>query len=265
MNQITILPDVRLSEIDGEPRARDTDIAQRLGFERPRDIRKLIERKMQEMQTFGTCATVARVVRGNAVTEYWLNEEQALLIASVSDAERAPEVRAMLIRVFVAFRRGHLAPVVKPAGPAEVREARLTFKHYIGIAKMVGVTGNQAVLAANRATVNALGVNCLANLGITHLDAPQNEALLTPTEVGAKLGGVTARDTNRILSSRGAQIAHRRPNGDLFYEPTPLGLEWGAVMQDTGKRHGDGSPVRQLKWASGVVDKLREAIAAEAH
>jgi hypothetical protein len=33
-------------------------------------------------------ATVAHVVRGNAVTEYWLNEEQGLLVATLSDADR---------------------------------------------------------------------------------------------------------------------------------------------------------------------------------
>lgn len=101
--------DVALTVFDGDPRALDLDIAKRLGFGRPRDIRKLIERNRSELERFGTCATVARVVRGNAVEEFWLNEEQALLVAALSDAERAPEVRHMLIKVFVAWRRGHLS------------------------------------------------------------------------------------------------------------------------------------------------------------
>lgn len=100
--------DITLSEVEGDPRARDLDIAGRLGFDRPRDIRKLIERNLSELEAFGTCATVARVARGNPVSEYWLNEEQALLISIKSEAENAAAVRAMLIRVFVAYRRGHL-------------------------------------------------------------------------------------------------------------------------------------------------------------
>jgi hypothetical protein len=100
--------DLELRELDGEPRALDIDLALRLGFTRPRDIRKLIERNMEEIQSFGTCATVARVIRGNEVTEYWLNEEQALLVASMSDAEHAAKVRRMVIKVFVAWRRGQL-------------------------------------------------------------------------------------------------------------------------------------------------------------
>lgn len=103
--------EIGLTAIDGEPRARDLDIADRLGFARPRKVRELIERNMGELLRFGTCPAVGRVVRGNEVKEYWLNEEQALLVASISDAERAPEVRHMLIKVFVAWRRGHLLPV----------------------------------------------------------------------------------------------------------------------------------------------------------
>lgn len=104
--------DIVLTPFDGEPRARDIDLAERLGFKRARDIRKLIERNMSELSAFGTCATVAQVVRGNPVTEYWLNEEQSLLTAVLSDAERAPAVRHMLIKVFVAWRRGNLTGTV---------------------------------------------------------------------------------------------------------------------------------------------------------
>lgn len=111
MDTNTNIAEIGLTEIEGEPRARDTDLAERLGFGRPRDIRKLIERNMPEIEAFGTCATVARVVRGNPSTEYWLNEEQSLLVAVVSDAPNAPAVRAMLIKTFVAWRRGHLPAI----------------------------------------------------------------------------------------------------------------------------------------------------------
>lgn len=84
------------------------EIADRLGISRPRDIRKLIERNKKELETFGTRATVAHVVRGNPVIEYLLNEEQSLLVAAISNAPNAPAVRAMLIKVFVAWRRRHL-------------------------------------------------------------------------------------------------------------------------------------------------------------
>lgn len=118
MNDITTLSEIPVVERDGEPRALDLEIAERLGLSRPRDIRKLIERNLPELQRFGGCATVARPVSGNVVNEYWLNEEQALLVATLSQAPRAPEVRAMLIRTFVAWRRGHL-PSELPAAALE--------------------------------------------------------------------------------------------------------------------------------------------------
>lgn len=108
------IAEISLSEIEGTPRVLDLDVAKRLGFNRPRDIRKLIERNKSEIDSLGTCATVAQVVRGNPVTEYWLNEEQALLVATLSNAPKAPAVRAMLIKVFVAYRRGHLQPATLP-------------------------------------------------------------------------------------------------------------------------------------------------------
>lgn len=134
------LPDVELTEIDGEPRARDLDIAERLGFDRPRDIRKLIERNLAEIESFGTCAIVARVVRGNPVSEYWLTEEQALLVSSRSDAENAAAVRRMLIKVFVAWRRGQLVPTALTPAEMLLEQARM----------MVEVERKQAALEAEQ-------------------------------------------------------------------------------------------------------------------
>ncbi|WP_264045575.1 hypothetical protein [Methylobacterium flocculans] len=108
------LQEVALIEKDGEPRARDIEIAERLGLSQLRDIRQLIERNRQELETFGALARygAAPITSGKGrtmeVQEFWLNEEQALLIATLSRAPNASAVRAMLIRTFVAWRRGHL-------------------------------------------------------------------------------------------------------------------------------------------------------------
>ncbi|CAH1672352.1 MULTISPECIES: Bro-N domain-containing protein [unclassified Chelatococcus] len=82
-----------------EPRARDIDIAERLGFERPRAIRELIARHMEALLTFGGISPyrTAKIGRGRPEEGYCLNEEQALYIASVSQAPKASEVRIMLI------------------------------------------------------------------------------------------------------------------------------------------------------------------------
>lgn len=112
--------DIDLSEVDGEPRALDLEVAKRLGFSRDRDVRQLIERNAAELETFGRIARrSAAQLRSNGAThettEYWLNEEQALLISALSKTERAAAVRAMLIRVFVAWRKGRLAGLAAPS------------------------------------------------------------------------------------------------------------------------------------------------------
>lgn len=105
---------IPVSEIDGEPRIRDIDLAERLGFDRPRKIREIIERNMAEIEGFGHAPhrgahiEIAKPTGGierREVQEYWLNEEQALLVSVLSNAPKAPAVRAMLIRTFVAWRK----------------------------------------------------------------------------------------------------------------------------------------------------------------
>jgi hypothetical protein len=50
MNALTLTP------VDGEPRVFDLTLAERLGFEQPRDIRKLVKRNLTKLQRFGICA-----------------------------------------------------------------------------------------------------------------------------------------------------------------------------------------------------------------
>lgn len=192
---------IGLKQFDDGPRALDLDIAKRLGFDRPRDIRKLIERNITELERFGVCATVAQTSGpkgGRPGKEYWLNEEQALSVSAASDAQNAAEVRHMLIKVFVAWRRGELRPVEvsEPSKMLVAREGRLQYRMFRGILKDLGIKGNQAVLSANRATKMTTGFDAMGALGITHIDANVNQADLTPTDVALRLGLNGAREVN---------------------------------------------------------------------
>lgn len=114
-NFIADIAIIAIMEMEGEARARDLDIAERLGFSEPRMIRKLIKRNLDELQRYGAAfhrGTLLNRPQGGTieVDEFWLNEPQALLIAIKSDAALAPDVREMLIRVFMAWRRGQSAP-----------------------------------------------------------------------------------------------------------------------------------------------------------
>lgn len=99
--------EITVTIIDGEPRVLDILVAERLGFERPRKIRELIERNLEEIEVYGVCPTVGKTSgpRGGRPTkEYWLNEEQALLVSVLARTPKAAEVRRALIQSFMTYR-----------------------------------------------------------------------------------------------------------------------------------------------------------------
>lgn len=148
-------------------------------------------------------------------------------------------------------------PVTPITSVALAREGRLTFKLFASVAKQIGLTGNQAVLSANQATVKATGFNVMSLLGITHIDAEVNQPDIIPGEIARRLGMQNAQEANKALVRFGYQSSHRDGRGRLYYELTPKGDRAGGVFKDTDKRTGHGTPVKQLMWASKIVDLLR--------
>ena len=257
---------VDLKPFDDGPRFRDLDLADRLGFRRPRVIRELIARNKSELERFGLIAVRHGAYRGKEFVEYWLNEEQGLLVATLSDADRAADVRHMLIKVFVAWRRGELrsVPIRPEAMIAVAREGRLQYRMFKGILKDLNIKGNQAVLSANRATKMTTGFDAMGALGITHIDAKANEPDVRPSDIADRLGIRNAQEVNKLLLRFEYQTAHRDHKGRLYYELTPKGERAGGVFKDTDKRTGHGVPVKQLMWAVRICDLLRVDMASEA-
>jgi prophage antirepressor-like protein len=111
---------LKVHPIEGEPRILDTDLAVKLGFGQPRDIRKLILRHAAELDRHGVRAMVARTSgpRGGKPTKaFYLNEAQALLIVMKAETKNAEAARAEIIAVFKAYRHGQLVPVAQPSLP----------------------------------------------------------------------------------------------------------------------------------------------------
>lgn len=69
-------------------------------------------------------------------------------------------------------------PATIPRSPCiEVnREHRLTMSQNVRLAKMAGLSGNQALIAANRATLATTGIDALSMMGILHIPTSQGEA-----------------------------------------------------------------------------------------
>ena len=121
----------------------------------------------------------------------------------------------------------------------------------VAMAKAMGLKGNQAILSADRAVKKLTGESPLILLEITHLSAPVQEQVFTPTQIGNMLTPpLSPRAVNRLLIDKGLQV---KVAGQ--YCLTKKG-EKLAELFDVGKRHSDSTAVKQIKWYQSVISLL---------
>jgi hypothetical protein len=120
-------------------------------------------------------------------------------------------------------------------------------------ARALGLDKNAAAISANQFVRKLTGLNLLEGFGATHLVAENQEALFfTPTELGKMLGGLSAQKVNLLLAGAGLQAKV----GEAW-KPLDAGKDF-ARLYDTGKKHGDGVPIQQVKWADAVLPLLKQ-------
>ncbi|WP_220432322.1 KilA-N domain-containing protein [Falsirhodobacter xinxiangensis] len=197
---------------------------------------------------------VLNVVKGGHAPGTFAAEELAVSYAGWI----SPSFQLEVNRTFIACRKGEVKGRDLAPSASASREARLLFKQFMGIGKEMKLDGNQIILSANRATKSLTGIDMMGEMGIVQIEAPQQEASLNPSDIGARLGGRTAKVINLALTASGFQKQFRDAKGHPYYEPTDKGVEAGAIMVDTGKRTETGIPVRQLRWAGGIVAQLHD-------
>jgi hypothetical protein len=96
---------------DGQPLVYDIDLATWLGYERPRDVRKLVERYSSALGQVCEIWRKPGPEGGRPGKDYYLNEFQALLICGRSDTPKGAEILKAMVHVFMMARSGQLAPV----------------------------------------------------------------------------------------------------------------------------------------------------------
>jgi hypothetical protein len=103
-------------EADSERRVLDVELGERLGLEKPRNIRLLIKKFSADLEQFGPLPmrpVEMRIEKRGAihgfesrkVNAYYLNRDQALFIATKSETERANEITVSLIKAFRELER----------------------------------------------------------------------------------------------------------------------------------------------------------------
>lgn len=119
----------------------------------------------------------------------------------------------------------------------------------VAILSCAGLEGNQLALAADKFYTSQTGVSVFKSTGI-ELKEPKQDVHCNATQLGAMMGGMKARAVNKRLAAAGLQES--TPVG---WRPTELGKQY-AVLLDTGKKMGNGTPVTQLKWYPTVLDVI---------
>ena len=132
--------------------------------------------------------------------------------------------------------------------PSAITPAK-EFEALFGVARLIGLDNNAAALSANQAVTRLTGTNVLQLLGATHLQAEQQILFFTPTELGERIG-VSGRKVNMLLAESGLQAKESDA-----WKPLPA-ADGLFRLFDTGKRHGSGVMVQQLKWAERVLNLI---------
>ena len=234
---------VRVVEYNGEPWFVASDVARILGYERPNDAVSTHCKKVNKF-SYGDAPKGAQPYN-------IIPESDVYRLVMRSHLTKAVEFQDWVVEdVLPSIRK---TGGYSMAGAKAEREAPIQgeVEAAILIFKAAGIQGNQLALAADKYYKRRIGVSALESAGL-ELVAPQQKQLLTPTQIGRELGGISGRKVNLMLAGLGLQ----QRVGDAW-EPTEEGTARGGVLMDTGKRHGDGTPVRQLKWPSDVVAVLQ--------
>lgn len=247
---------IEIRTVDGTPRVDSRLIAERLDIQH-KNLMETISKYLDEFQVLGLLPfeTDAVKVEGQRGTKYHkyalLNEDQAVFALTLS--RNTPEVVLLKLDLTAAFKNARQSQ--QQAATSQSTIPMLEFADTNRkLMDIFGITGNQATLALNNALRREFGFNALPTWGMTHLTAETQEQLFTVSGL-AKLLGIKVRQVNPTLIEAGLQTSHRDHKDRIYYELTEKGLEYGLYL-DTGKKHSDGTPVRQIKWYRRVVNLL---------
>ena len=249
-NNIISINGYRLQYQDGEPMIQDLELAQRLGYERPRAIRDLIKRLLREEKLNRN--NIRRTVEqsqgeaGRPSEVFYLDEFAAIKVTTKSEAANADEITNEVIRVFIDAKRGK-RPSSRAVDPviAKARQASALMATYLSIGKMLGTDVPMARAIAVEKVREETGMNFLPLLSNNQVEAKP----LTPTELGKELG-MDAKKTNALLARAGLQ--HKDEHGN--WQPTEVGKPF-CTVNPYKSQHSDHTGYRVL-WYQRVIDAL---------
>lgn len=234
-----------ITDDNGEPWFIAKEVAEVLGYSDAEAMtRKLDDDEKQNRQIVGFGP------RGITL----INEAGLYSCILTSQKEQArPFKRWVTHEVLPSIRKtGSYSAISQSSGVESATTAFKLIPPAVRAARLLGLDKNSAAISANQAVAKLTGTNVMQLLGHTHLEAENQASLFfTPTELGKQIG-VSGRAFNMLLAEAGLQAK----KGDHW---APLATAEGFCrILDTGKRHGDGSMIQQVKWAENVLSLIQK-------
>lgn len=239
-HSITVLLDSH-----GEPLFVAKEIAEVLGYSEASAMTRSLDEDEKGLQFVQTPGGRQKVLAINESGLY------SAILGSIKQ-EAKPFKRWVTHEVLPSIRKTG-SYTAKAATPLKATaEAARAFAPLVRVARLLGCDKNAAAISANQAIYQMTSINLMQQLGHTHLEAESQEGQwYTPTELG-KVIGVGARGTNLLLAEAGLQMKLGEK-----WEATDAGKDFCRLF-DTGKKHGSGVSVTQMKWSRSVIPLLGE-------
>jgi hypothetical protein len=185
-----------------DPRVRDIDLAVWLGFARPRNIRRLIKKmidagKLSDVHVRSVTERTS-MPQGGArevvVTEYWLTQVEAALVATQSGTRRGWELTRQMAEVFKRVSRGE-HPALDEATQRRLYEDALA-RH------LQTFDSRRDAIEKRVSDLADAGVKIFGEQARAYLVGKMRQAILTLMGVGGMpLGAIDGTDLWRVLGA----------------------------------------------------------------
>lgn len=240
---------IRALNINGEPFFVGKDIASVLGYANPQ---KAVRDHCKSPRPVGVTDSFTPAIDPQTIL---ISEPDMLRLIVSSNMPAAERFERWVFEdVLPSIRRTGGYTTNKSQSPKNnSTEAFKLVPMVVRAARALGLDRNSAAISANQVVAKLTGTNVLQLLGHTHLQAEQQELVFTPSELGERLGGISGRKVNMLLAEAGLQAK----KGEHWAPLAPA--EGFFRVLDTGKRHGDGTMIQQIKWAENVLVLIKQA------
>ncbi|MDF4005302.1 Bro-N domain-containing protein [Luteibacter sp. PPL552] len=236
---------IRVVDIDGEPWFVGKDVCEALGYTNP--AKAMGDHCRGVTIRYPILDSLGRTQEARVLNE--ANVLRLIVSSNLPEAER-----------FERWVFEEVLPTIRRTGSYSAGAPRLApvaedFRALHDIAQVAGLTGSAAIIAASNATARRTGENPLALIGMPSIESSIQARLVTASDIAVELGLASAQKANVLMEELGLHESARDHRGRKGWKPTAFGEAFGR-WEDTGKRHGNGTPVHQWKWTDMVLDEI---------